>query len=300
MVDNSTNNGILVKPQNYFNDKPTVQISHIPLVNLAYISNSSESQTPVTNYVFNTIQLNYADFMTCFFNSILNNFNISNSNAEVQALSLQQVYIDTTNSTQKFNLNNAVLFAWAEKNNSTISSLSVKEKITLNKNTLMTRSIGSFMEVQNALSWNEAIQTLLESGEITYAKGNLASCAVIDFKITVQYIYIPLNVSINMQYTYRVNVPGYMNKAVTNPCYSSDSTPQRTTFDFKLSEYDQFKNDKLNSIPEDFNETVSETASVQSNEKKDSNNYFMDDNASYGASDVVSLIADTVNESRAW
>lgn len=287
MAEYSTNNGILVKPQNYFNDKPTVQISHIPVVDLAYISNNSESQTPVTNYVFNTMQLSYADFTTCFFDSILKNFNISSTNAEVQALSLQQLYIDTTNNHQKFNLNNAVLYAWAEKNNSTISSLSVKEKITLNKNTLMTRSIGSFMEVQTALSWNEAIQTLLESGEIIVAKGDV--CAVIDFKIMVQYIYIPLNVSINMQYTYRVNVPGYANKAITNPCYSVDTTPPRTRFTFK-NEDEHYDHD----------DNGSESGSLPSIEKKENVNFFIDENASYGASDMVSLIADTVNESRAW
>jgi hypothetical protein len=287
MVEYSTNNGILVKPQNYFNDKPTVQISHIPVVDLAYISNNRESQTPVTNYVFNTMQLSYADFTTCFYDSILHNFNISSTNAEVQALSLQQLYIDTTNNQQKFNLNNAVLYAWAEKNNSTISSLSVKEKITLNKNTLMTRSIGSFMEVQTALSWNEAIQTLLESGEIIVAKGDV--CAVIDFKIMVQYIYIPLNVSINMQYTYRVNVPGYANKAITNPCYSVDPTPARTRFTFK-NEDEHYDHD----------DNGSESGSLPSIEKKENVNFFIDENASYGASDMVSLIADTVNESRAW
>jgi hypothetical protein len=49
MTEYSNNNGILVKPQNYFNDKPTVQISHIPAVDLAYISNNKATETPVTN-----------------------------------------------------------------------------------------------------------------------------------------------------------------------------------------------------------------------------------------------------------
>ena len=295
MTEYSNNNGILVKPQNYFNDKPTVQISHIPVIDLAYISNSNTTETPVTNYSFNVIQLSYSDFKTCFFDSILNNFNISSKNAEVQALSLYQNYIDTTNSRQKFNLNNAVLYAWAEKNSSTTSSISVKEKITLNKNTLMTRSIGSFVNVQNALSWNEAIQTLLEAGEITYTK-DVTACAVIDFRIVVQYTYVPLGVSIDMQYTYRVNVPGYENKHEPNPCYSTDRTEPRQTFEFKINEYDHFDHDKLNSIPEDYNETASETGSQPSIEKKENVNFFIDENAS----DVVSLIADTVAESRAW
>ena len=71
MTEYSNNNGILVKPQNYFNDKPTVQISHIPVIDLAYISNNNTTETPVTNYSFNVIQLSYSDFKTCFFDSIL-------------------------------------------------------------------------------------------------------------------------------------------------------------------------------------------------------------------------------------
>lgn len=298
MTEYSNNNGILVKPQNYLNDKPTVQISHIPAVDLAYISNSSTTEKPVTNYNFNVIQLGYSDFKTCFFDSILNNFNISSKNAEVQALSLYQTYIDTTNKNQKFNLNNAVLYAWAEKNSSTTSSISVKEKITLNKNTLMTRSMGSFVNVQNALSWNEAIQTLLEAGEIIYTK-DVTLCAVIDFNIVVQYTYVPLGVSIDMLYTYRVNVPGYTNKPEPNPCYSTDTSAARQEFEFKLNEYDHFENDKLNSIQEDYNETGS-VASLPSIGKKENVSFFIDENASYGASDMVSLIADTVAESRAW
>jgi hypothetical protein len=160
--------------------------------------------------------------------------------------------------------------------------------------------MGSFVNVQNALSWNEAIQTLLESGEIIVAKADI--CAVIDFIIVVQYTYEPLGVSIDMQYTYRVNVPGYANKPEPNPCYSTDQTPARTTFDFKLNEYDHFDHDKLNSIPEDYNETASIASNeLQLNEKKENINFFIDENASYGgASDAVSLIADTIAESRAW
>jgi hypothetical protein len=300
MTEYSTN-GILEKPQNYFNDKPTIQISQIPLINLAYISNSNISENSITSYCFNVIQLNYSDFKTCFFDSILNNFNISFKNAEVQALSLYQNYMDTTNNNQKFNLNNAVLYAWAEKNSATSSSISVKDKITLNKNTLMTRSIGSFLNVQNALSWNQAIQSLLESGDIVVVKGNTTTCAVIDFQIVVQYTYVPLGVSIDMFYTYRVNVPGYANKAEPNPCYSNDSTPARTTFDFKLNEYNHYNmNNKLDNIPEEFNENSSQTShevDQLNNEKLNNNNYFIDDNTN----DVISIMEDTVaNESKVW
>jgi hypothetical protein len=228
-------NGILRKPANYFEDIPPSQISHIPEVDLAYISNNKNNNNkdiPVTNYIFNIINLSYADFKVCFFDSILQNFNISPANFEVKALSLHQNYIDTTKKYQSFNLNNSILYAWAEKNQSTIGAIPIQQKIILNKNALMTRSIGSFRDVQNALSWNEAIQTLIESGEIIPMKKDKLSCAIIDFKIYVQYNYNPLEVSVNIQYTYRVHVPGYINKCEPNPCYSDDTSCPRKVFNF--------------------------------------------------------------------
>ena len=226
------NNGIFRKPANYFEDVPPSQISHIPEVDLAYISNNKDKENTVTNYIFHVIHLSYADFKICFFDSILQNFNISPANFEVKALSLHQNYIDTTKKQQSFNLNNSILYAWAEKNQSTIGAIPVQQKILLNKNSLMTRSIGSFREVQNALSWNEAIQTLIESGEIIPMKKDKLSCAIIDFKIYVQYNYNPLEVAVNLQFTYRVHVPGYANKCEPNPCYSNDTSAPRKVFNF--------------------------------------------------------------------
>lgn len=226
------NNGIFRKPANYFEDVPPRQISHIPGVDLAFITNNKDNKNQVTSYIFKTIHLSYADFKICFFDSILQNFNISPANFEVKALSLHQTYVDTTKKYQSFNLNNAILYAWAEKNQSTIGAIPVQQKILLNKNSLMTRSIGSFRNVQNALSWNEAIQTLLESGEIIPARKDKLSCAIIDFNLFVQYNYDPLEVAINMQFTYRVHVPGYANKCEPHPCYSTDITPPRKVFHF--------------------------------------------------------------------
>jgi hypothetical protein len=228
------NNGIFRKPANYYEDVPPSQISHIPEVELAFISNNKnkDNHIQVTNYIFNTIHLSYADFKICFFDSLLHNFNISPANFEVKALSLHQNYVDTTKKYQSFNLNNAILYAWAEKNQSTISAIPVQQKILLNKNSLMTRSIGSFRQVQNALSWNEAIQTLIASREIIPVKKDKLSCAIIDFKIFVQYNYDPLEVAVNLQFTYRVHVPGYANKCEPNPCYSTDTSPPRKVFNF--------------------------------------------------------------------
>lgn len=233
------NNGIFRKPANYYEDQPPIQISHVPEVDLAYISNDKVTFNQITTYIFDTIHLSYSDFKTCFFDSILENFNISLSNYDVQALSLHQNYIDTTKKRQPFQLNSAVLYAWSEKNKAPIVTIPIDQKILLNKNTLMTRSIGSFHDVQNALSWNEAIQSLIETGEIIPAKKDKLSCAVIDFKIYVYYNYNPLEITINMQFTYRIHVPGYRNKPEPNPCYSSDLSLPRKEFQFTNYEDDK-------------------------------------------------------------
>ena len=43
----------------------------------------------------------------------------------------------------------------------------------------------------------------------------------------------PLEVAVNMQFTYRVHVPGYVNKSEPHPCYSSDTSLPRKVFHFE-------------------------------------------------------------------
>ena len=97
----------------------------------------------------------------------------------------------------------------------------------------------------NFLSLNliKNFQTLLESGEIIVKNKDILSCAIIDFKITLQYSYDPLEVAINMQFTYRVHVPGYTNRPEPNPCYSTDPTPPRKVFEFN-NDYQHFEEDE--------------------------------------------------------
>ena len=307
-------NGILDKPQNYYQNNSSIEVNHVAEIDLAYISNSNDTGLTTTNYNFNIIYMNYVDFKICFFDSPLNNFNISNVNSEIKNLSIHQEYIDTTNNQQPFNLNSAVLYAWAEKNKSTISAIPVKEKILLNKNTNKTRNMGSFMSVQNALSFNEVIQTLLQSGEIKLADNFTCSCAIIDFKIFVQYNYKPLEIAIIMQYTYRIQVPGYVNKSDSNHCYSKDDTAPRKMFNFVMqhnnnyneNEYgNEYGNEDEN---EDENEQVYHNKINYEKNNKNTNEYFIDDNNTIitDSTNIMSQVSkilnseDSLAESKKW
>jgi hypothetical protein len=70
---NNSDNGIFRLPPNYFNNNPPVQISHIPDLDLAYISNNRKVfNNPITFYNFKTIPMSYSDFKICFF-EVFNN-----------------------------------------------------------------------------------------------------------------------------------------------------------------------------------------------------------------------------------
>jgi hypothetical protein len=150
--------------------------------------------------------MKYSDFKSCFYYSSLDSFNLNEANSEIQALSLKQTYEDTTNSSKDFDLNEAVLSGWSEKNSAPSSLLSIEKIISLKKNCSLTKNIGSFKKKQIAVNWDNAISELLETNKIVPSK---IDSIIVDFRIFVQYNYTDFDVGINMKYIYRVSVPGY-------------------------------------------------------------------------------------------
>ena len=239
-----TTNGIFDKPHNIHNIHNKDSVCYIPKIDLAFISNHRENDFHITSYQFNTISISFDHFKMCFFASPLNHFYLSPSNLTTSYLSLDQTYMDTTNSKKKFNLEYALQNAWAQYNHLPVSAIPIDKKISLTKNTKLTKSLGSFIcGSQYNLSLDEALQSLLESEEITGA--SMQTCATIDFQIVVLYSYPSLSISLELHFIYRVNVPGYRNKFGSNPYYSKDCTPPRNYFGFTMSEYSGDSDDEI-------------------------------------------------------
>jgi hypothetical protein len=227
-------------------------------------------------------------------------------------MSLNQTYIDTTNKEQTFSLIAAMTHAWSEFNKQPVSNISANKKISLIKNSGLARNLGAFRNVQNALSFNESINMLLQNQAITPDENGFVT---IDFNVFVQYTSVILGVSVNMKYTYRVDVPGYRyvaNNNVLNNVYSKDTTPVRSTFDFKIPDYDDQYEESVQEKPEvkhlNFQEDFNETSSESSEKKKDNYEYLIDDNNTLitESSNIIEKVSkiikgdDSVADSKMW
>jgi hypothetical protein len=307
-VEKHTIDGVLHKHHNFLLNAPEKQISHVPVVNLAYLSNQTqENNFPVTQYKFNSIPMSFADFKRCFFASPLEHFCLSCANMGTQPLSLNQTFVDTTNNKQKFSLNYALQHAWSECNKLPMSSIPINKKINLTKHSGKVRCLGSLVYgVQNALSYNEAIQSLIDAGEIVPAASDIHASAIVDFIIVAEYLFPPLEVSLFLQFPYRVSIPGYGNKTEPNILYSKDITPPRKIFTFES--YEDVEQEKLDEKHLHFQEDFNETSSESSDKKKENYEYLIDDNNTMisESSNIIEKVSkiikgdESVAESKMW
>ena len=279
--DNFTVDGVLHLPHNPYNSKPSNVINHVPHINIAYISNVKEHSFHTTSYHFNPIEMNFADFKSCFYPAPLNHFCINKTNMHSQVLSFQQTYSDTTNPNKLFNIDYALRHAWSEHHQLPIKSIPVQKQIGLTKHSGLIKGLGNIRSgVHTNLSFDEAVNSLIQSGDIKPC--DISSCANIAFEITVNYCYAPLEIALELNFVYYVCVPGFINKGETNHVYSNDNTPPRKRFDFKIED-DEVSYDEHHKLDNnkhfEFND---DTSSESSDRKKD-----FDDN--------ITLITDTSN-----
>jgi hypothetical protein len=210
---NAGSEGIFNNDQGAYVNQPTKTIVNIPVVDLAYLSNL-DNITESTSYDvainLNPITLSWSDFVKLFFKPAGDAFFISSVNNNAYPISFyQQTYQSTQNSKIRFDLADQIMKAWSKKNNKSEGSIPSYYKIMLNRSGFLTKSLGSVKGTVMGLSLDEALSSLLSVNDIKKTNNN--SFATVNFKVSYNDYYQPLNTSVLVIFNYTTHIPGYEN-----------------------------------------------------------------------------------------
>jgi hypothetical protein len=99
--------------------------------------------------------------------------------------------------------------AWSKKNNKSEGSIPSYYKIMLNRSGFLTKSLGAVKGTVMGLSLDEVLSTLLGVNDIKKTNNN--SFATVNFKVSYNDYYQPLNTSVLVIFNYTTHIPGYEN-----------------------------------------------------------------------------------------
>jgi hypothetical protein len=217
--------------QGFFKNDPLVDITRIPILDLAYLANVSDiksveatdsSADVIIN--LNPICLKWCDFTTLFFRAPGGAFWINPSNSSSVALNMMsQTYETTQNKCVKFSLQDQIKKAWSKKNAKNEASIPPNVNILLNRAGFLTKSLTSVKEYCLGLSVDEVISTLLNNAEIL--PGNSDTTATVKFIVSYKNYFEPLNTYVLVNFAYITKIPCYKNNAdcfITCNPYSND------------------------------------------------------------------------------
>jgi hypothetical protein len=223
--------GVINNDQGFFKNEPSIDITRIPTVDLAYLSNvdvvksldtSDSSSDVIIN--LNPICLKWCDFTTLFFRAPSGGFWINPSNSASVALTmLSQTYETTQNKCVQFSLQDQIRKAWSKKNAKSETSIPPNVNILLNRVGFLNKSLASISEYCLGLSVDEVISALLNNNEIV--TGNSDTTATIKFIVSYKNYFEPLNTNVLINFAYITKIPCYKNNTdcfiKCNP-YSND------------------------------------------------------------------------------
>ena len=249
--------GIFNNDQGYFRNITSNQITTSPTLNLAALSNSSGDRNEDVTITMNTIYLSWTDFSTLFFKSPSGAFYISPSNSNVSAVSFNyQTYETTYNKNVVFNLADQVRKAWSKKNSKPETSIPAKINIELERQSFLTKSLGSISGDFVGLSYDEVLSSLLGTGEIVV--GSSEDAATITFLINYTYYFEPLDITLVTTFSYITSIPCYKNTVpfssdCTNPYSNDNKVYDRSNFDLNdnvsvFSDFESKNNDEYSVI----------------------------------------------------
>jgi hypothetical protein len=228
MAFNPIPDGITNNDQGFFKNEPSIDITRVPIIDLAYLSNVSDikvtdSQADVVINL-NPICLKWCDFTTLFFRAPGGAFWINPANSSSIALTiLSQTYETTQNKCVKFNLQDQIRKAWSKKNAKNETSIPPNVNILLNRAGFLTKSLASIKEYCLGLSVDEVISTLLNNNEII--PGNSDTTATVKFLVSYKNYFEPLNTYVLINFVYITKIPCYKNTTdcfITCTPYSND------------------------------------------------------------------------------
>lgn len=255
------NEGIFNNDQGYFRNITSNQIAASPSINLAALSNGSGDLSPDVSINLNTIYLSWTDFSSLFFKSPSGAFYISPSNSNASAVSFNyQTYETTYSKNVIFNLADQIRKAWSKKNSKPETAISAKINIELERQSFLTKSLGSVYGDFIGLGYDEVLSSLIGTGEI--AVGNSDDAATVTFFVNYQYYFQPLEITLTTTFSYITNIPCYKNTvSFASDCINPYSNDTKT--------YDRFNldlNDNV-SVFSDFDTKNDEYSLVSSNSK---------------------------------
>jgi hypothetical protein len=263
--NDNCNNGLFNNDQGYFRNITSNQITITPTLNLAALANYCGDNPPDVSINLNTIYLSWSDFKTLFFRSPSGAFYISPSNCNASAISFNyQTYETTYNKNVLFNLADQTRKAWSKKNSKPESAISPKINIELERQSFLTKSLGSICGDFVGLSYDEALSTLLGTGDIVV--GTTEDTATITFLISYQFFFQPLDIILLTTFKYITNIPCYKNTVPfccdCNPYSNDNRVYDRKYFDLddNMSIFSDFESKNY-----DEHSIVSNTKSFNSN-----------------------------------
>ena len=223
--------GIINNDQGFFKNEVVLDITRVPIVDLAYLSNVSGITTiDITDSAaeasinLNPICLKWCDFTALFFKAPGGAFWVNPANSATIGLSLLgQTYETTQNKCVKFNLQDQIRKAWSKKNAKNETAIPPNVNILLNRAGFLTKSLAYVKEYCLGLSIDEVISTLLNNNEIS--PGNSDTTATVKFLVSFKNYFEPLNTYVLIHFIYITKIPCYKNRSdcfITCNPYSND------------------------------------------------------------------------------
>lgn len=276
---NSYTVGVYNLDHNYYKGTPIGQITSVPSLNLAMLSNVSSDKSPDVQINLNSTHLSWNDFSTLFFKAPSGAFNINPSNENVGSIVFSNQTYETTNSKNvRFSLSDQIRKAWSKKNNLPETSISPKINIELERTNFLSKSLGSVYGEFVGLSYDEALNALISSGDIIV--GDSDNSASVKFFISHQFYFQPLDIILLTTFTYITQIPGYKNSNYfTNDKYSSPYSNDtkvidRTGIDLNddVSVFSDFESKAYNNSKEKGNNDLEEYSIVSNNSSSNKSN----------------------------
>jgi len=198
-----------------------------PSIDIATISNCKLVKSLEVDNIINLspFDLSYNDFMASFYHQPGANFSISQANNSFKPLLLtSQTYTTTNDNVLSWDLYNHCIKAYCEKHSVSESTISSFKKILLNKEIFSTPSLASVSGFQLGLSWDVVIHSLQTNNKIVYTKDS-EDFANVNFKIGYIYYCNTLDITVEINFTYRTSIPNYRNVYSVNNVDNAVITP---------------------------------------------------------------------------
>ena len=220
------------------------------------------------------IDISEVEFMNLFFNHATRYFHVNSNNCYNSILSLKdKCYVTNTNQTIPMNFSQLMLTLSSEKKKNMQSTLSASEKIHLLKCASKVTSLAYVQGYQQAFTWFEFTDILIESKTIAHSTNPLDIAHAV---VVIQFIFREplIDLAVEINFNFNVALPGYLNPSNNNspiPCHYS-KMEKKITSPYTIDNFNRFvvsktpkSNTKIKSIMHPFTDQIKneQTSSVE-------------------------------------